>query len=136
MAVGCTHPVYLWAADGVVSAPRRATMASSRRLTNCGNAIWDTPCRAGDCPKQRSCDAIRFSVARDRGDRLLLWFVCESAHQPAGHGTLEYDRSLGRWTSSHPDPRIQKMADCYLQGYLLRRVHPAPADILSSVIHD
>ncbi len=87
-------------------------------------------------PKERTCDAVRFSVARDCGAQLLLWFVCESAHQPAGHGTLEYDLVLGRWNSSHPDPRIQKMAACYLQSYLLRRVQPAPADIPSSVIHD
>jgi len=87
-------------------------------------------------PKDRSCDAIRFSVARDCGSQLLLWFVCESGHQPAGHGTLEYDLALGRWTSPHPDPRIQKMADCFLQSYLLRRIPPVAADIPSSVIHD
>jgi hypothetical protein len=87
-------------------------------------------------PRERSCDAVRFSVARDRGTRLLLWFVCESRHQPASYGTLEYDLALRRWTSSHPDPRIQKMADCYLQSYLPRRVQLAPADIPSSVIHD
>jgi hypothetical protein len=87
-------------------------------------------------PKERNCDAVRFSVARDRGAQLLLWFVCESAHQPAGHGTLEYDLALDHWNSSHPDPRIQKMAACYLQSYLLRRVPPSLADIPSSVIHD
>jgi len=87
-------------------------------------------------PKERTCDAVRFSVARDCGAQLLLWFVCESGHQPAGHGTLEYDLALGRWTSSHPDPRIQKMAECYLQSYLPRRVPPPPADIPSSVIRD
>ena len=87
-------------------------------------------------PKARTCDAVRFSVARDRGTELLLWFVFESGHRPASHGMLEYDPELGRWTSSHPDPRIQKMAECYLQFYLLRRVPPAPADIPASVTHD
>ena len=85
---------------------------------------------AANCPRlpaERSCDAVRFSVARDRGSHLDLWFVFESAHRPAGQGTLEYDISLGQWRSFHPDPHIQKMADCYLQSYLLRRIRPAIA---------
>lgn len=76
-------------------------------------------------PQQRSCDAVRFSVARDAGSQLFLWFVCEAGHLPASHGTLEYDISLQRWTCSHADPRIQKMAECYLESYLLRRIPPA-----------
>lgn len=83
-------------------------------------------------PVDRSCDAVRFSVARDRGSYLNVWFVCESGHRPAGHGTLEYDVALGRWETSHPDPRIQKLADCYLQSYLLRRIQPASAGAASS----
>ena len=83
-------------------------------------------------PRQRNCDAVRFSVVRDAGGRLELWAVCESAHRPAAHGKLTYDRALGRWTSAHPDARIQKMADCYLQSYLLRNFQPSS----SSVTHD
>ncbi len=79
-------------------------------------------------PRERSCDAVRFSVAHDRGTQLLLWFVCESGHLPAGHGMLEFDVSLERWITSHPDVRIQRMAECYLESYLLRRIHSAPAD--------
>jgi hypothetical protein len=85
---------------------------------------------AASCPRlpqERVCDAVRFSVARERGAQLLLWFVCEDGHRPAGHGTLEYDSSLGLWICSHPDPRIQKMAECYLESYLLRRTQPAMA---------
>lgn len=85
---------------------------------------------AVDCPRlpaERSCDAVRFSVARERGSQLLLWFVCEAAHAPAEHGTLEYNVSLGLWTSVHPNLRIQKMAECYLESYLLRRTQPALA---------
>jgi hypothetical protein len=73
-------------------------------------------------PRERACDAVRFSVARDCGSQLTLWFICEAAHRPAAHGQLEYDALLDRWTSPHPDVRIQKMADCYVQTYLLRRV--------------
>ena len=85
---------------------------------------------ASSCPRlpvERFSDAVRFSLARDCGSQLHVWFVLESAHRPAGHGSLEYDVSRGQWLSSHPDPRIQKMADCYLQSYLLRRIRPAIA---------
>ena len=49
-------------------------------------------------------------------------FVCETGHRPAKHGTLEYDVDRSQWTSSHPDPRIQKMLECYVQTYLQRRI--------------
>lgn len=71
-------------------------------------------------PKDRVADAVRFSIARDMGTQLLLWFVFELDHHPAGHGTLEYDRSLNRWVGTHADPRIQRMAECYLETYLSR----------------
>ncbi|MFZ0284193.1 MAG: hypothetical protein WAL32_03095 [Terriglobales bacterium] len=82
-------------------------------------------------PKERACDAVRFSIAHDRGDRLLLWFICESDHRPAAHGMLEFDLMLARWTTPHADARIQKMAECFLESYLLRRIHSVPADTAS-----
>jgi hypothetical protein len=91
---------------------------------------------AGGCPRlptERTSDAVRFSIASDRGDQLRMWFVCESGHRPAGYGTLEYDLLLGQWISSHADPRIQKMAECYLQSYLLRRIRPVAAGFTSSI---
>src|SRR4029077_16770353 len=84
-------------------------------------------------PRKRPCDAVRFSVARESGSQLFLWFVCEAGHLPGAHGTLEYDVSLARWTCSHDDPRIQKMAECYLESYLLRRVRPAMAGSSSNL---
>jgi len=83
-------------------------------------------------PKERAYDAVRFSIARDCSGHLELWFVCESGYRPAGHGKLEYDLDLRQWVSSHPDLRIQKMAECYLQAYLLRRIQPALAGCSSS----
>jgi hypothetical protein len=84
-------------------------------------------------PQERSCDAVRFSVARDRGERIVFCYVCERGHLPATHGMLEYDLAIRQWRSSHPDARIQKMAECYLQSYLLRRIQPAPAGTNASL---
>jgi hypothetical protein len=80
--------------------------------------------RCSRLPKERVADAVRFSITRDRGNQLTLCFVRELAHRPVDHGILEYDSALGQWISSHPDFRIQKMADCYLQSYLMRRTQP------------
>jgi hypothetical protein len=90
-------------------------------------------------PRERSYDAVRFSVARDCGERVVLLFVFESGHRPAGHGNLEYDGSGGDWIFAHPDPRIQRMAQCYLESYLLRRsgAPPLAASVsVSSANHD
>ena len=66
-------------------------------------------------PVDREFDAVRFSVARDQGSRLILCFVCETGHRPARHGTLEHDIRGKQWMSPHSEPRIQKMAECYVQ---------------------
>ncbi|MBV8050265.1 MAG: hypothetical protein JOZ80_03705 [Acidobacteriaceae bacterium] len=78
-------------------------------------------------PTDRTADAVRFAVTRDGGDQLTVCFVRELEHRPAGHGTLEYDMTCGAWKNAHSDPRIQKMADCYLQSYLIRRTPAATA---------
>src|SRR5271167_1328202 len=83
-------------------------------------------------PKKRTSDAVRFSIASDRGAQLLIWFVYESGHLPARHGMLEYDVSHGEWISPPSEACIQKMAECYLQSYLLRRIRPAAAGFTSS----
>ena len=83
--------------------------------------------RCSRLPQDRPCDAIRFSVARDRGSCIALWFVREAAHHPIEHGILEYEIAERRWTSAHTDTRVQKMAECYMESYLLRRIPPAPA---------
>ena len=72
-------------------------------------------------PAQRKCDSVRFSVSRDAGSEISLCFVTEHAHLPVTHGLVTYDVISGEWTCVHSDERIQKMAQCYLESYLLRR---------------
>jgi hypothetical protein len=131
---GWLHPSRLPLGGGWIgncSAPgyegAQPTNEELRELCNLGYAA-----RCPRLPKERTSDAVRFSVARDHGARLLLWFVCESGHRPAAYGTLEFDISTGQWISSHSDARMQKMAECYLQAYLLRRIQPAAAGFTSS----
>lgn len=84
-------------------------------------------------PQQRECDAVRFSVVRHSDSHLVLWFVLESRHRPAGHGTLEYKVASHQWTSPHPNEHIQRMADCYVQSYFSRK--PAAADSSLEGLH-
>jgi len=72
-------------------------------------------------PKERVCDAIRFGVTRESGSSISLQYVMEAAHQPAGQGLLEYDRTLGSWSVAHNEARVQKLAECFLQSYLERK---------------
>jgi len=72
-------------------------------------------------PQQRPCDAVRFVLARDRDHTLDIQYVCEIGHAPGAHGMLEFDTGAARWTVSHPDPRLQKLAECYLDSYLRRK---------------
>jgi len=117
--------------EGHCSAPgHEGAQPSQEDLQNFCNLGYASRCPR--LPVQRECDAVRFSVARDHGARLLVWFVCEADHRPTTHGTVEYDVDRSQWISSHGDARIQKMLDCYVQSYLLRRIQPAAADSVPS----
>jgi hypothetical protein len=128
---GWLHPSRLplgggW--HGTCSAPgHEGTQPSEHELHEFCNLGYAAKCSR--MPVEREFDAIRFSVARDQGSRLLLWFVCETGHRPARHGTLQYDIGGNQWVSSHSDPRIQKMAECYVQAYLQRRIRATPAEL-------
>ena len=72
-------------------------------------------------PEKRDCDAVRFSVAGQSDSRLVLYFIFEYRHRPAGHGTLEYSVLAQQWIAPHPNERIQRMADCYIQSHFSRK---------------
>jgi hypothetical protein len=71
-------------------------------------------------PRSRSCDAVRFAIVNRGEGRVVLRFVLEANHLPAGSGLLEYDRVTDVWRSRHPEPGIQKLAECFLRSYLDR----------------
>jgi len=82
-------------------------------------------------PAERAWDAVRFaiisqrtrdSLADDRisGSRIQLRCVCERNHRPASHATVEFDLAKSRWIQRHADPRVQRLAECYLAECLNR----------------
>lgn len=115
---------------GLCSAPgHEATEPTVQELTDHCNLGYASACQR--LPQERSCDAVRFCIARDQGSRLTVQFSCESAHRPTGHGTLEFDAATASWVSPHADVRIQKMAECYVESYVSRKISPAPAGVSS-----
>ncbi len=97
MAAGSILRGFPWGLDGLGNAVLRATKGKNLALKNSINsAIWD----------------MRPVVGASQGS---------VPHRPAGHGNLEYDCSSGKWLFPHPDARIQQMAQCYLESYMLKR---------------
>ena|SRR5436189_4864821 len=76
-------------------------------------------------PEQRSCDSVRFAVARDSTTKISLQFVLEAAHLPVEHGLLDYDLLSQSWISRHSQAGIQKLAECFMQSYLERKAPPS-----------
>lgn len=84
-------------------------------------------------PRERAWDSVRFAVVappgagkgRDKGDSdgrlprvLCVNYVCERDHRPIVHGELEFDLRQESWLQRHQDPRVQRMAECFLESYL------------------
>ncbi|HEY1263709.1 MAG TPA: hypothetical protein VGF06_09305 [Terriglobales bacterium] len=106
--------------SGYCCAPgHEGTVPSEQQITDDCNLGYASRCPR--LPKERFADAVRFCVSQDNGARLLITFVCETAHLPAEHGTLEFGLAPACWLSRHRNACIQKMAECYVQSYLLRR---------------
>ncbi len=84
-------------------------------------------------PLERTWDAVRFAVNAPHdlaiqpspqyapARILILRYVCERDHRPVELGDLEFDLSQASWRMQHEDPRVQKMAECYLESYLKRK---------------
>jgi len=101
---------------GTCEAPGYEPCAPANQELQACNLGYAQTCQR--LPKERSCDAVRFGVARDSNSLISLRYVMETAHQPAEDGSLEYDRSVKRWICRCPEPRVQKMAEGFLQSYL------------------
>jgi hypothetical protein len=116
----CTAPGH----EGEV--PAQHVLEEFCNLGYAGSCTWSSP--------ERPWDAVRFAVSAPNvssqgsdasnsvpGRVLVLRYVCEQDHRPVRHGDLEFDWSRGAWLRPHEDPRIQKMAECFLQSYLKKK---------------
>jgi hypothetical protein len=105
---------------------------------------------AGSCsrlPQDRPWDAVRFAITvQEDGDgrrdvldgkngspisTIQLHYVCERAHRPVEHGKLSFDAGGAGWLQRHPDARVQRMAECFLESCQARRTLQAPSMVAS-----
>jgi hypothetical protein len=84
-------------------------------------------------PQDRAWDAVRFAICAEKHadvpvissetvmQIIPVMFVCEFQHRPKDYGKLEFDGHSMRWVRKHPDSRVQRMAECFLETYLVKR---------------
>jgi hypothetical protein len=107
-----------WA--GTCTAPGHdGTRPSESELTSGCNLGYAKTCSR--LPADRHADAVRFALGEDRDGIVRVLFLCERASLPAGHGELLYDKRRATWLQTHADPRVQRMAECYLRAQTERR---------------
>lgn len=82
----------------------------------------------GRLPADRLWDSVRFAARtvndegnRNSGGRIRVRYVCERKHYPVDHGILQFDSGQRQWEKLHADPRIQRLADCFLESYLQKQ---------------
>jgi hypothetical protein len=92
--------------------------ASDTHIREFCNLGYATACP--HLPQGRDWDAMRFSVANAGQEQVTITFVCELDHAPIEHGELVFDLASGAWLNPHPDPRVLRLANCYLQTFRAR----------------
>ena len=109
--------------EGHCTAPGyEGTIPEAQQLQDGCNLGYATCSRL---PQQRSWDAVRFAVSGEQESRISLSYVCEKNYLPHEHGRLEYAVNSNRWLSTHNDPRIQKMAECFMASWLQKSRRPS-----------
>lgn len=71
-------------------------------------------------PLERAADAVHFTASN--GSPLQVKFVMVKQHAPAAFGVLEFEASTRSWVTPHADPGLQRMAECFVEAWLARRV--------------
>src|SRR5262249_31005526 len=104
--------------NGGEFAPDEATL---RDFCNLGHAE-----ACSRLPAERRADSVRFAVAADMGERVVLNYVYDLDHLPVEHGQLEYDCVQQRWRSTVADACLARQAEFYLSVYLERRPRSSP----------
>jgi len=99
---------------------------SDDELKSCCNLGYARGCSR--LPRERHADAVRFALGEERSGVLRVRYACELDYLPAGHGELLYEMATGFWRERHPDARIQRMAECYVEVQLEKRASLAASD--------
>ena len=96
--------------------------ASETHIREFCNLGYATACP--HLPASRDWDAVRFSVAKTNAhaNQFTLCYTCELAHAPIAHGKLTFDLASGECQNPHKDPRVHRLAACYVESYRARNM--------------
>jgi hypothetical protein len=72
-------------------------------------------------PADDGPDAARFSVMRDDGACLGLYYVLERDHHPLAHGPLEFSLASASFVNPPADRTVDRLARTYVDSYLRRK---------------
>ena len=106
----------LW--DGLCRAPGRDCSPDDtalHSLCHLGYARGVCPHVAPDDPGP---DAVRFTVRRDDGASVHLYYVLERDHHPFAQGPLEYSRERAEFLDQPAGPIVARQAEAYVASYL------------------
>jgi hypothetical protein len=124
LPLGCGYSGHCTAPGHEGQIPQQEVLEAFCNLGYAGTCNW--------APRERGWDAVRFAVAspagRDKSQgrknnltpayRIRICYACEREHRPVQGGDLEFDLQQSTWLRKHEDPRLQKMAECFLDAYL------------------
>jgi len=105
---------------GVCHADAAGFQPDEHLLSDCCNMGY----ARGKCarfPQAASPDSVRFTIAHDADQRILISFSVERDHRPHSQGSLEFSRTAGKFVAAGSDSLIEKQAGAYLASYLRRR---------------
>ena len=105
---------------GVCHADEAGFEPDERLLSDCCNMGY----ARGKCarfPQAAGPDAVRFVIARDSDQRILVGFAAERDHRPHSQGSLEFSRTDGKFVAADSGPLLEKQAGAYVASYLRRR---------------
>ena len=77
----------------------------------------------GRCPRfpeDSGPDAVRFTVAGDSDQTILISFSVEKDHHPFAQGTLAYSARTGGFIENYK-PDLEILARAYVASYLRRK---------------
>jgi hypothetical protein len=126
---GWAHPYRLPLGGGwsglCQASGQESTTPSPEQLRHYCNLGYALTCER--LPAQRAWDSIRFgarAIPRNGAGVagfIQIRYVCERDHLPADSGWLDYDPVEHRFRQKHPDARIQRMAEGFVETWMENR---------------
>jgi hypothetical protein len=76
-------------------------------------------------PADEGPDAVRFTISRDDGRSVGVYYVVERDHHPFAHGGLEFSRAAAAFTVTPAAEILHRQARAYVTSYLRRKAEAA-----------